>query len=162
MNFYKFITQLKQMIKLILFIPLFLVSLSVKAQKQARIENEIRRLEQMVVNGILEGDTASLKKLWVPEFMVNTPRNTIAVNRDAVFDVQKKGLIDYSSLERIIEEVLVQKNIAITMGYETFVPRVDLPDAKAGQAVKRRFTNVWMYKKGKWQQVARHASIICK
>ena len=150
------------MINYIILLAILLSPLTSKAQKQASIENEIRRLEQMVVNGILAGDTILLKQLWVPEFMVNTPRNTIAVNRDAVFDVQKKGLIDYSSFERIIEEILVQKKFVITMGNETFVSRVDLPDSKAGESVKRRFTNVWMYKKGKWQQVARHASIICK
>ena len=54
------------------------------------------------------------------------------------------------------------KNIVITMGFEIFVSRNDLPGAKAGQAYKRRFTNIWMKKKGKWQQIARHASIICQ
>ncbi len=45
---------------------------------------------------------------------------------------------------------------------ETYIPRIDLPEAKAGQVVKRRFTNIWMYKNGKWQQIARHASVICE
>lgn len=47
------------------------------------------------------------------------------------------------------------------MGYETFVSRNDIPGANAGQIIKRRFTNVWMKKKGSWLQIARHASIIC-
>ncbi|MGI8600383.1 MAG: hypothetical protein ACR2KB_14110 [Chitinophagaceae bacterium] len=47
------------------------------------------------------------------------------------------------------------------MGAETFISRADIADAKAGQPVKRRFTNVWMKKNGKWQQTGRHASIIC-
>jgi hypothetical protein len=48
------------------------------------------------------------------------------------------------------------------MGMETFVSRNDIPGAKAGLPYKRRFTNIWMKKKGKWQQIGRHASIICQ
>jgi hypothetical protein len=46
------------------------------------------------------------------------------------------------------------------MGYEIFVSRADIPGDKAGEPVKRRFSNIWKKKKGKWVQIARHASII--
>jgi hypothetical protein len=55
-----------------------------------------------------------------------------------------------------------QKSFIITMGHETFISRNDTPGARAGQTYKRRFTNIWMKKNGKWQQTARHASIICQ
>ena len=55
-----------------------------------------------------------------------------------------------------------QENIVITMGYENLVSKNDSPATKAGQIYKRRFTNIWMKKNGKWQLIARHASIICK
>lgn len=48
------------------------------------------------------------------------------------------------------------------MGHEIFVSRNDIPGARAVQIYKRRFTNIWMKKNGKWQQIARHASIICQ
>jgi hypothetical protein len=48
------------------------------------------------------------------------------------------------------------------MGHETIVSKNDTPVAKAGQIFKRRFTNIWMKKNGKWQQIARHASVICQ
>jgi hypothetical protein len=149
------------MIKLILLMILFMVPLTGDAQKNALIESEIRRLEQMAVDAVLASDSNALKKIWAPEFMVTTPRNEIAKDRAAVFMNQKKGFINYSSFERIIEEIRIHKNVVVTMGYEVFVPKTDLPEGKAGQSVKRRFTNVWMKKKGVWQQVARHASIIC-
>lgn len=82
--------------------------------------------------------------------------------RDAVMQTQKAGMINYGSFERVIEQIQFQKDIVITMGYETFVSRNDIPGAKAGQTYKRRFTNIWMKKKGSWQQIARHASIICE
>jgi|SRR5688500_1895822 len=130
-------------------------------QPMSKTEIEIRRLEQSVVTAILKGDTNTLKQVWAPEFLVNNPRNEISINRDAVFMAQRSGLIDYSSFERIIEQMQFQKNIVITMGYETFVSRRDFPGTMAGQTYKRRFTNIWMKKKGKWQQIARHASVIC-
>ncbi len=71
-------------------------------------------------------------------------------------------MIDYSTFERVIEQMQFQKDIVITMGHETFVSKNDIPGAKAGQTYKRRFTNIWMKKKDKWQQIARHASIICQ
>lgn len=131
------------------------------AQNRPDLAATIKALEQKVVEGILAGDTNRLKEVWAPEFLVNTPRNTVAKDRAAVFQHQRAGLIDYSSFERMVEEIMVQGDVVITMGRETFVSRQDLPEAKAGQAVKRRFTNIWMKKKGKWLQVARHASVIC-
>ena len=119
-------------------------------------------MEQTVVMAILNADTNTLKQVWAPEFLVNNPRNDISTNRDAVLKTQKSGMIDYSSFERVIEQMQFQKEIVITMGHETFVSRNDIPGAKAGQMYKRRFTNIWMKKKGKWQQIARHASIICQ
>ena len=131
-------------------------------QSTAKTEAEIRKLEQTVVTAILNADTNTLKQVWAPEFLVNNPRNSISLNRDAVLQTQKAGMINYSSFERVIEQIQFLKDIVITMGHETFVSRNDIPGAKAGQTYKRRFTNVWMKKKGKWLQMARHASIICE
>jgi hypothetical protein len=131
------------------------------AQDNKTIETTIKALEQKAVKGILQSDTALLKEVWAPEFLVNTPRNNIANGRSAVFQNQRAGLINYSAFERVVEQVLVQKDMVITMGHETYTPGQDLPEAREGQPVKRRFTNVWMRQGGQWLQVARHASIIC-
>ena len=149
------------MFKIILGTLLAFIVMDSQAQNTRTIETEIRRLEQEVVKGILNADSILLKNVWDTGFMVNTPRNVIARNRAAVLEVQKLGMIDYSSFERIVEEIRIENNTVITMGYEIFVSRTDIPGARAGQAVKRRFTNIWMKKKGRWLQIARHASIIC-
>ena len=149
------------MFKIILGTLLAFFVFDSQAQNTRAIETEIRRLEKEVVRGILNADSILLKTVWDTGFMVNTPRNVIAFNRAAVLEVQRLGMIDYSSFDRIVEEIRIENNTVITMGYEVFVSRTDIPGARAGQAVKRRFTNIWMKKKGKWLQVARHASIIC-
>ncbi|HMK03021.1 MAG TPA: nuclear transport factor 2 family protein [Ferruginibacter sp.] len=149
--------------KRFIFIAAFTIAVfAAKAQDNSKTEADIRSLEQTVVNAILRADTISLKKLWAPEFMVNNPRNNISENLDAVLAVQKAGMIDYSIFERVIERMQFQKDMVITMGREKFASRSDMPGVKAGVEYKRRFTNIWMKKKGGWQQVGRHASIICQ
>lgn len=150
------------MIKSFFFLAFLFSTLLANGQTTAKTEVEIRNLEHTVVLAILKADTSTLKQVWAPEFLVNNPRNNISGNRNIVLQTQKAGMIDYSSFERVIEQMQFQKDIVITMGYETFVSRNDIPGAKAGQIYKRRFTNIWMKKKGKWQQIARHASIICQ
>ena len=150
------------MTKSFFLLAFLLPAILANGQSNAKTEAEIRNLEQTVVQAILKGDTNTLKKVWAPEFLVNNPRNSISANRDAVLQTHKAGMIDYSSFERSIEQIQFQKDIVITMGNETFVSKNDIPGAKAGRAYIRRFTNIWMKKKGKWQQIARHASIICQ
>lgn len=136
------------MTKSVFTISLLIANLLSGAQSTAKTESEIRKLEQTVVTAILNADTTMLKQVWAPEFLVNNPRNNISANRDAVMQTQKAGMIDYSSFERVIEQIQFQKDIVITMGHETFVSRNDIPGAKAGQTYKRRFTNIWMKRKG--------------
>ena len=150
------------MTKYIFLIAFTISILPANAQDNSKTEAEIRRLEQTGATAILNGDTNTLKQIWAPEFLVNTPRNEITGTRDSILMIQKAGMIDYSTYEKVIERMQFQKDIVITMGHETLVSKKDTPAVKAGQVYKRRFTNIWMNKNGKWQLIARHASIICK
>ena len=146
-----------------LFIIAFLIcALFTYAQDNSKIESEIRTLEQTGAKAILNGDINTLTQLWAPEFLVNTPRNNITGTRDSILMIQKAGNIDYSTYEKVIERMQFQKNLVITMGHENIVSKKDIPGIKSGQIFQRRFTNIWMKKNGKWQQIARHASVICQ
>lgn len=145
--------------KLSLQVLFLLFIISAWSQDSAAVAKKINELEELSLKAILAGDTVMLKKLWAPEFMVNTPRNNIAADRNAVLEIQKNGLINYSSFTRVIEKMQVQKEVVITMGHETYVPKENLP--MAGQTIKRRFINVWMNRDGQWVHIARQASIIC-
>jgi hypothetical protein len=150
------------MTKYIFLITFSISTLLIYAQGSSKTEAEIRALEQTGTIAVLNGDTSTLKQIWAPEFLVNTPRNEITGTRDSILLIQKAGMIDYSTYEKVIERMQFQKNIVITMGHETLVSRNDALAARAGQTYKRRFTNIWMKKNGKWQLIARHASIICQ
>lgn len=148
--------------KYILLIALSVSSLPIYAQNNSKTEAEIRALEQTGAIAILNGDTNTLKQIWATEYLVNTPGNQVTETRDSILLIQKAGMIDYSTYEKVIERMLFQKNIVITMGHETLVSKNETRILKAGQVYKRRFTNIWMKKNGKWQLIARHASIICQ
>ncbi len=150
------------MTKHIFLIAFSISTVSINAQDNSKTEAEIRALEQMGAKAILTGDSNTLKQLWAPEFLVNTPRNQVTGSRDSILLIQKAGMIDYSTYEKVIERMQFQNDMVITMGHENIVSKNDTAGAKAGQIYKRRFTNIWMKKKGKWQQIARHASVVCQ
>ena len=125
------------------------------AKQSAAIEQEIRRLDLAHADAILRGDLAALDKLWTEDFIVNNPFNEID-KADRI----RTGTVTYSSFTRVPEAVVIHGGTVIVMGREEAVPRGNSPDA--GKTINRRYTNIWMKRKGKWRLVARHASVICQ
>ncbi len=82
----------------------------------------LRDLENAEREAILIGDTLTLIKLMSPDIVVNNPENTI-VRFDQILARIKKGAINYSSFERVIENIAFVENIGIVMGKETIIPR---------------------------------------
>ena len=131
-----------------------------QAPKQTKaLEAEIKRLDHAEAEGLLHKDVAALEHLWAEDFTVNNPRNGISNGRKEVLELIRTGIIDYSFFVRDIETMLFHGNTVIVMGLETIKPVGKAPFA--GQTVRRRFTNIWMKRKGKWLLTARHANIIC-
>ena len=126
-------------------------------EKDAR-ESSIRALEEQERQAVLRSDTDTLQRLWSPLMIVNNPQSTITPDRDAILKLVRDGFIKYSSFERTIEAVRFHGDLAIVMGAE----KVDAigRNPKAGQQVKRRFTNVWARTGDTWQVIARHANVI--
>ncbi len=56
--------------------------------------------------------------------------------------------------------LLIYGKTVIVMGRETLVPNANSP--QAGQTVRRRYTNIWIKRNGKWLLTARHASVIAE
>ena len=109
---------------------------------------------------MLRGDVAALEKLWAEDFTVNNPQNQISRGRKEVLERIRSGLLKYSSFVREIESVGVYGDTVIVMGLEVVTPTGNNPGA--GQALRRRYTNVWMKRKGNWLLTARHANVICQ
>lgn len=143
--------------KIILTAVVVVQNLALIAQNDAQKEAEVRTMEQQEVQALLLKDTLTLKKIWAPDFMVNSPFNMVFIGGQV--GLVSAGIISYSSFIRTIEHVMVLKDVVITMGSETVIPSG--LDPMAGQTIQRRYSNIWMKEKGIWILVARHANNIC-
>ena len=140
----------------ILLIFCFCKATTINAQTTAT-EKTIRELERSQCYAIVQHDTATLFNIWADDLAVNSPTNDV-VKLASAKEAIRKGLIDYSLFESNPEEMMVFKDVVITMGSETIKPVRNAP--MAGQTINRRYTQVWMKRKGEWKLVARHANVI--
>ena len=122
------------------------------------LEQEIRKLDDAMAAAVLANDLPALEKLWADDLTVNAPTNQLRRGKKEVLALVRAGMLDYASIDRNVEAVLLYKDTAIVMGSETVRPRGKAPFA--GQTVRRRFTNIWIRRNGQWQLTARHASIV--
>lgn len=135
-----------------------LVCVSQMFAQEQDTESEIRKLEQMEVQAILNKDSVTLLKLWDKDYVVNAPDNKINFAGETTLD---RPVLRSSrrSFTRDVEQVIIRGNTVFSMGSETVVPTENQPNAH--QPVKRRYTNIWMKQDGSWKLVARHANVIC-
>ncbi len=143
---------------ILVMFPTVVYSQSLKNRNET-LEQQIRRLDLSEAEAILKKDFRILDELSSNDFTTNSPRNEIVKGKEALKDLIRRGVVDYASFVREIETVLIHGKTVVTMGRETIVMSQNSP--QKGQTIKRRFTNVWMKRNGKWLLTARHASIIC-
>ena len=140
------------LIMLILFSGTLLFGQNIQ-QKEA----EIREMEFIEAQALVQKNIETLKNIWAPGFMVNAPLNMVFIGGQV--ELVQAGILSYSSFTRVIEHVMVLKDVVITMGSETVVPSG--ADPMAGQTIQRRYTNIWTKEKSDWVLIARHANDIC-
>ena len=136
--------------------PTFILAQNSKKPKDT-LEQKIRKLDIAQADAILRKDFQALDNLCAEDFTTNNPRGEISKGNEAVKELIRSGVINYASFVREIELVLIYEKTVVTMGHETIVPNENSP--QAGQTVRRRYTNIWMKRNGKWLLTARHASI---
>ena len=123
------------------------------------LEQEIRKLDLAEAEAIQRSDFAALNKLVAEDFTINSPRNQIVNGREELFTLIRNGITNYASFVREPETVMIHGNTAVVMGSKTVKPTGNAPGA--GQIMRRRYTNVWMKRNGKWLLTARQARVIC-
>lgn len=139
--------------KLTLITFLFITILAIG---QSSDELEIRRLEKHWTELLEKGDTTSLLKIWSKEYVVNNPNGKI-VTPEKIVAIMKSGHI-FPNVERIIEKITFNQDIAIVMGKELQQP-TNMTNNKE-EWIPRRFTNVWIRSEKGWQLTARQSSQI--
>ena len=123
---------------------------------QSSDELQIRQLEKYWTQLLDQGDTTALLKIWTKDYVVNNPNGKIVTPKEIVA-LMKNGH-KFPSVERIIEKITFNQNIAIVMGKELQQPANMA--ANKDEWIPRRFTNVWIKSENVWQLAARQSSKI--
>ncbi|WP_170073244.1 nuclear transport factor 2 family protein [Mongoliibacter ruber] len=124
---------------------------------QSKDEQEIRRLETHWTELLDQGDTTSLLQIWTDDYVVNNPNGKIVTTKDIVA-LMKSGHV-FPAVERIIEKITFNQNIAIVMGKELQQP--GNMTSNKDEWIPRRFTNVWISSDNGWQLASRQSSAVC-
>lgn len=139
--------------KTILIISIFTCNL---AFAQSGDELQIRHLEKHWTQLLDQGDTTALLKIWTKDYVVNNPNGKIVTPKEIV--VLMKNGHKFPAVERIIEKITFNQNIAIVMGKELQQPANMI--ANKEEWIPRRFTNVWIKSENVWRLAARQSSKI--
>ena len=136
---------------------LFFISfifISTVAFGQSSDEMKIRQLEKHWTELLDKGDTTSLLKIWSEKYVVNNPNGKIVTPKEIV-TLMKNGH-KFPAVERIIEKITFNQDIAIVMGKELQQPGNMAPNHD--NWIPRRFTNVWIKSEEGWQLAARQST----
>jgi len=120
------------------------------------IHEQIDANGRAVGHAIVTQDFETLKKLWSPEMVVNSPGNNI-LTREQVFTAMREDKLRYTSAKSYSDAFKVFGDVAIEMGHEDIVMS---NGPMAGQPLTRRFTNVWQKMGDGWVQIARQATYV--
>ncbi len=138
------------------FLFILFILITSTALGQSPDELEIRKLEKHWTELLDNGDTTSLLKIWSKDYVVNNPNGKI-VTPENIVALMKNGHV-FPKVERFIEKITFNQNIAIVMGKELQQP-TNLSTIQK-EWIPRRFTNVWIKSENTWQLIARQSSEI--
>jgi hypothetical protein len=91
--------------------------------------------------------------MFADELIVNSPLNRVTDKRQ-VLDLLGRGVIGHSSYVEHVEAIRRQGDLVTVMGSDVITDR---PEEKP---VRRRFTNVWRARGGRWELIIRHATVV--
>lgn len=118
------------------------------AQNESK-EQELIELEKHWTSLLDKNDTTALKAIWMENYVVNNAMGRIVTVRD-ILNLIKSGHV-FNKVDRKVERITFQDNLAIVMGSE-------IEYSKNGLETNRRFTNIWIKDSNKWKLLARQAT----
>jgi hypothetical protein len=114
---------------------------------------ELVRLEQVWNTAHIEGDAATLERLWADGFTVTVPRMPLMARAEAV-DVARSNMVKFSKYETSDVVVQIFDKAAVVRG------RMTRSRSRGDQLIEDdwRFTKVYVKQEDTWKVVAFHAS----
>ncbi len=112
---------------------------------------------------VARADVEGLAALSAPELTINAPTGRV-LTRGQFLAMMRNGQIGAEQFERTVESVTVNGDTGIVMGSEVFTPTAQSELGRTYGAVplKRRYTNIYVWRGGTWRWLARHANVVPK
>ena len=118
-------------------------------------QDEIRSLEAEAQDAFFRVDLPALERIFPDDFLVNSPLNFVN-DKQQLLGAMRAGRIRHTSYQTEIEVMARYGDTVVVMGNDVVT---DPPDAMIS---RRRYTNVWQWRDGRWQFIARHAQIVSR
>lgn len=124
-------------------------------------ETSLRAADAEQMRIIVEADAKAQSAFMHRNYILNGPSNRV-LRKDVLVDMLASGRMASERFERTVEGVAITGNIGIVMGSEVVQPRAasQLGEQFGQAALKRRFSNVYVFEDGRWYFLARQASVI--
>ena len=127
----------------------------------AQDEQSLRGADATQLEAARTRDADALERMMHPSFVVNSPEGE-TWDRERTLALWRSRGIGHDSFDRVVESVTLEGTVGVVVGREIVQPSADSlagqRRADGGEPVQRRFTNVWVWKDGRWQFFARHAN----
>lgn len=110
---------------------------------------------------VAAADVSGLTRLAHPNLRINAPGGRV-LSREQFLANMRSGAIAAEGFERTAEDVSISGNIAVVMGREIFTPVAssELGRKFGAKPLQRRYTNVYVWQRGRWLWLARQASLL--
>lgn len=136
---------------------LSLIATPVRAQDEA----SLRAADAAQHEAARTRDADGLAAMMHPLFAVNSPEGEMWSREKTIALWRNRG-IGHDRFDRVVESVILDGQTGVVAGREIVAPSTDSIAGQrrhdGGKPVGRRFTNVWLWKDGKWWFLARHAN----
>jgi hypothetical protein len=127
----------------------------------AQTEQSLRTADAAQYAAASKPDVDALAALMLPTFIINSPSGDSG-SGERTLQRFRSGEVAHERFTRIIERIAITDNVGIVMGREIarLAPTSIDGRARGGDTspVLRRFTNIYLWKNGRWGWLARHAS----
>ena len=148
--------------KAYLLIPIAAIALAAPALGQTLAsETSLRQTDAEQMRIIVDEDATAQQSFMHPNYIINAPSNRV-LRKAQLVAMLAQGQMASERFARSIEAVSITGNVGIVMGEETVTPSTNsqLGRQFGNKPLTRRFTNIFLFEKGRWRFLARQASVI--
>ena len=124
-------------------------------------DTSLRKADALQMRIIVDEDVKAQQDFMHPNYIINAPANRV-MRKEQVVAMLGQGQMASDTFERTIEGTAITGEIGIVMGHETVTPAPNSQLARqfGGKPLARRFTNVFIWEGGRWQFLARQATVV--